>query len=211
MQETTLDGRVAIVTGGNSGIGEAVCHALGRAGMKVTVAARRLDRCQAVAEAIAADGGAALAVGVDVRDDAEVAEMVRRTVEHFGALDVLVNNAGLARGWGLSRTTPEDWRTVIDVNLTGTFLCSREAWLVMKDRGRGHIVNIASQDWPEVLGRIRAAGKLCQIFTDPAGALKIVRNHGGKGFMFGLGGTEGWADEQIADFQKQLEKEGRRG
>jgi len=69
----------------------------------------------------------------------------------------------------------------------------------------------ASQDWPEVLGKIRAAGKLCQVFTDPAGALKIVRTHGGKGFMFGLGGTEGWADEQVADFQKQLEKEDRRG
>jgi len=139
-----LRGKAAIVTGGGSGIGRQMAHALAEAGADVVLCARKVDRCEAVAEELRPLDVRALALRCDVRDPEDVQGVVDRTLETLGRIDVLVNNAGTV--WGAS---PEDmplegWQKVIDVNLTGVFLCSQAAGRVMIEQGGGKIVNIAS-------------------------------------------------------------------
>jgi NAD(P)-dependent dehydrogenase (short-subunit alcohol dehydrogenase family) len=139
--------KVAIVTGAGTGIGKGVALALLHDGYHVTLAGRRqelLDR--AVAEAGAA-GARALVVPTDVSQPAAVRALFARTVEAFGRLDLLFNNAGInAPGIPLEELSVEQWRAVVDINLTGTFLCTQEAFRIMKDqvpRG-GRIINNGS-------------------------------------------------------------------
>jgi NAD(P)-dependent dehydrogenase (short-subunit alcohol dehydrogenase family) len=136
-----LGGKVAIVTGGGSGIGRQMAEGLAEAGAELVLCARRIERCE---EAAAAMPTRAIALRCDVSDKASVEEVVQRTVDEFGRVDILVNNAGTA--WG---SPPEDiplegWQKVVDVNLTGVFLCAQAAGRVMIERGGGKIVNIAS-------------------------------------------------------------------
>mgnify|MGYP006295909901 CR=1 FL=1 len=123
-----LDGQRALVTGGNSGIGAAVARALAAAGARVAVnyVAREEDAHALVAE-IRGGGGEALAVRADVGDEAQVREMFREVVDAWGSLDILVNNAGLQRDATFTDMTLEQWELVLRVNLTGQFLCAREA------------------------------------------------------------------------------------
>jgi NAD(P)-dependent dehydrogenase (short-subunit alcohol dehydrogenase family) len=141
-----LGGRVAIVTGGGSGIGRQLAQALAELGADVVLCARKAERCeQAAAELRDELGVRALGLRCDVRDPGEVAELVRRTRDELGRVDVLVNNAGTT--WGAS---PEDmplegWQKVVDVNLTGAFLCAQAVGRVLIEQGEGgRIVNIAS-------------------------------------------------------------------
>lgn len=140
-----LTGKVAIVTGAGSGLGVVFAEALAEAGADIVCADIRLDPAQRTVAHVRGIGRNALAVEADVCDEAAVAAMVRRTVEQFGRLDILVNNAGIAVSGPPEDTTLADWQRVIDVNLTGVFLCAREAARVMiaEDRG-GRIINIAS-------------------------------------------------------------------
>ncbi len=123
-----LDGQRALVTGGNSGIGAAVARALAAAGARVAInhVAREEDAHALVAE-IRGAGGEALAVRADVGDEAQVREMFREVVDAWGSLDILVNNAGLQRDATFTDMTLEQWERVLRVNLTGQFLCAREA------------------------------------------------------------------------------------
>ncbi|MDY3562489.1 SDR family oxidoreductase [Gemmata sp. JC673] len=143
MSET---GKVALVTGAGSGIGRAVALALLREGYRVALAGRRADALAATA-ALAPAGAIALAVPADVTDPAAVRALFGRTQEAFGRLDVLFNNAGAgAPAVPLEDLTFEQWRAVVDVNLTGVFLCTQEAFRVMKaqaPRG-GRIINNGS-------------------------------------------------------------------
>ena len=140
-----LDGRVAIVTGASDGLGTEFAHGLAEAGARIVVAARRAELIERVAAAIRDRHGVeAIAVPVDVTDEASVAAMVDATVEALGTVDVLVNNAGATRLRPLLEHTLEDWREVIDVNLTGSFLASREAARVMVPKRSGSIVNVSS-------------------------------------------------------------------
>ncbi len=137
--------KVAIVTGAGSGIGKAVAVALGRAGYAVVVAGRRIDALQAAAKEI---GPAGLAVPTDVTDPKSVAALFAATREKFGRLDVLFNNAGTgAPGTiNLEDLTVEQWRAVVDTNLSGVFYCMQEAFRIMKQqtpRG-GRIINNGS-------------------------------------------------------------------
>ena len=140
-----LTGKTAIVTGGGKGIGRQMAQGLAEAGANVVLCARQADRCeQAAAELAEQFGVKALGLGCDVRDTEQVQAVVARTVTDFGAVDVLVNNAGVV--WG---ATPEDmplegWQKVVDVNLTGVFLFSQAAGRVMIGGDGGAIVNIAS-------------------------------------------------------------------
>ena len=140
-----LTGKTAIVTGGGKGIGRQMAQGLAEAGANVVLCARQADRCeQAAAELAEQFGVKALGLGCDVRDPEQVQAVVARTVTDFGAVDVLVNNAGVV--WG---ATPEDmplegWQKVVDVNLTGVFLFSQAAGRVMIGGDGGAIVNIAS-------------------------------------------------------------------
>jgi len=137
--------RVALVTGARRGIGRAIALRLAR-DMDVAVndIAEGREELEAVAAQVRASGHRALVVTGDVRDPEQAAELVNRTVEALGRLDALINNAGVTRDNLLVRMTDEQWRTVLDINLTGAFLCSRAAARVMLRQRSGTIVNMAS-------------------------------------------------------------------
>lgn len=128
IRETTLEGQRALVTGANSGIGEAIARGLAEAGAAVVVNyVSGDDRAQAVVEEIAAAGGRAVAIRADVSDEGEVQAMFRQATETFGSIDILVNNAGLQADAPLHEMSLSQWQRVIGVNLTGQFLCARAA------------------------------------------------------------------------------------
>ena len=140
-----LKDKTAIVTGGSRGIGEAIARRLAEEGAKVAVcASRSLDRARAVAEGIESRGGNALALQADVSNPADVTGLVKTVLDRWGGLDVLVNNAGIARDGLLMRLKPGDWDAVLDVNLKGAFLCMQAAVRPMMRARSGRIINISS-------------------------------------------------------------------
>jgi gluconate 5-dehydrogenase len=140
-----LSGRVAIVTGGGTGIGRQMAGALAEAGADLVLCARKAERCEQAAGELSALGARALGLGCDVRDPEQVAAVVARARRDLGRVDILVNNAGTVWGASPEDTPLEGWQKVIDVNLTGVFLCSQAAGRVMIEQGEGgKIVNIAS-------------------------------------------------------------------
>jgi 2-deoxy-D-gluconate 3-dehydrogenase len=139
-----LTGRVAIVTGGNGGIGLGMARGMASAGASIVVAARNREKSlRAVAE-IEALGGEAAAIEVDVSDEASVEHLVAASVERFGRVDVLVNNAGTNVRKRPEELSLAEWRLVIDTNLTSAFLTSRAVYRHMKAQGGGKIINIGS-------------------------------------------------------------------
>jgi NAD(P)-dependent dehydrogenase (short-subunit alcohol dehydrogenase family) len=139
----SLDGQVALVTGGASGLGAAICEVLAEAGMHVVVADVAAAR-DAVAARIEAGGGSSVPIALDVRDPEAAAGAVATCVERFGRLDVLVNDAAVDRTAAFDELTLDDWDRILGVNLRGPVLMSRAAWPIFRTAGRGHIVNIAS-------------------------------------------------------------------
>lgn len=139
-----LANKVAIVTGAGQGIGRAVALAFAREGAKVTIAEYDADTGQKVAEEIAAMGGEATCIPTDVSDAGQVRAMVNKTLEHFGQIDVLVNNAGITRPAMLHKMTDEEWNAVLGVHLHGTYNCIRAVVNHMMERGSGKIINVTS-------------------------------------------------------------------
>ena len=154
--ERTLEGKVAVVTGASSGIGEATARELAARGASVVLASRATDRLEALRREISASGGAALAVKTDVSAGSSVEATVRRAVGEFGSLDVLVNNAGLGLSGRISEVRPEDVRYVFEVNTVGPLNCIQAALPHMGKGGR--IINVSS-----VVGRraIPKVGAYC--------------------------------------------------
>lgn len=141
MTQTALAGRVALVTGASSGIGEATAVALAQAGAIVAISARRRDRLEALAERI---GGETLVLEADLTREAEAQRIVRETEARFGRLDILVNNAGVMY---LEPTAEADlgrWRSMLELNVLSLIASSQAAIAGMRERRDGHIVNIAS-------------------------------------------------------------------
>src|SRR5881397_4261838 len=139
--------KIAIVTGAGTGIGKAVALALLREGYRVALAGRRKEPLEQVVVEAGAGPGSALAVATDVSDAASVRALFARTKEAFGRLDLLFNNAGVgAPGINLEDLSYEQWKTVVDINLTGAFLCTQEAFRLMKsqDPRGGRIINNGS-------------------------------------------------------------------
>jgi NAD(P)-dependent dehydrogenase (short-subunit alcohol dehydrogenase family) len=140
-----LTGKTAIVTGGGSGIGLQMAYALAEVGANIVLCARNADRCAAIAATLADDTSVrTLGMRCDVTNPDEVEGMVARTIDEFGAVDILVNNSGTSWGAPAEEYPLEGWQKVVDVNLTGTFLCSQATGRHMLERGAGKIINIAS-------------------------------------------------------------------
>ncbi len=139
-----LQGKVAIVTGGGRGLGEAICRTLGEAGAAVVAADLRADLAEKVAMTVQAAGGRGLGLRLDVGDEDQCEEAVRQTIARFGRLDILINNAGTDVTLPLEELSITDWDRIIGVNLRGPFVMTKYAFPVMKAHGDGHIVNIIS-------------------------------------------------------------------
>jgi 3-oxoacyl-[acyl-carrier protein] reductase len=145
--EYPLSDRVAIVTGGGTGIGKEIALELARAGADVVVASRNLERLDETASEIRALGRRSTAISTDVTIADQVRAMVAQAVDEYGRIDILVNNSGVSRGKEMSlavNQSEEDWDTVIDTNLKGTFLCTQSVAKIMMDQGSGRIINISS-------------------------------------------------------------------
>jgi 3-oxoacyl-[acyl-carrier protein] reductase len=140
-----LSDRVALVTGASRGIGKAIANSLASEGAKLVInyASSSVAAEEVVKEIIAA-GGEAIAVKGDVAQETDVDNLFKETIERFGRIDILVNNAGITRDTLLLRMKPEEWQAVIDLNLTGVFLCTRAASKIMLKQRSGRIINITS-------------------------------------------------------------------
>jgi NAD(P)-dependent dehydrogenase (short-subunit alcohol dehydrogenase family) len=150
--QASLEGRIALVTGGGRGLGAALCEALAAAGATVAVADIRPATAEALARDLAGGGHPALALSLDVADEGQAEKAIAAVIERFGTLDILINNAGVDYTLPVDELTVAQWDQVISTNLRGPFLMSKAAVGHMKPRRSGHIVNIAStaarRAWP---------------------------------------------------------------
>ncbi len=144
MADDVFRDKVAIVTGGGSGIGKGIAKAFANEGCSVVIAGRNAQRLEAAAAELAQSGSTILAVPTDVTVEEQVKALFRRTMERFGRLDILVNSSGAFDGGPIETLSLEAWNRVIGANLTGPFLCIREAFAIMKKAGGGRIINIGS-------------------------------------------------------------------
>ena len=139
-----ISGKVAIITGASSGIGEATAKSLAEEGVSVVLAARRKNELEDIAHQIEADGGSALVVPTDVTDETELQQLVDQTVDAFGQIDILVNNAGVMLLEEVQDADTDNFQQMVDVNLSGLMKLTHAALPVMQEHGAGHIVNISS-------------------------------------------------------------------
>jgi NADP-dependent 3-hydroxy acid dehydrogenase YdfG len=139
-----LDGKVAVITGASSGIGEATAEVLAAEGAAVVVAARRENRLNDLVERINGDGGKALAVECDVTDEEQAHALIRRANDELGRVDILVNNAGVMQLSKVEKGLSDEWRTMFEVNVLALLYTTDAAVQVMKEQGSGHVVNISS-------------------------------------------------------------------
>jgi NADP-dependent 3-hydroxy acid dehydrogenase YdfG len=139
-----LDGKVALVTGASSGIGEATAVALAEAGAAIAIGARRKDRLDALSARLRGTGASVLQLDLDVTDEGACADAVRRTREELGGLDILVNNAGVMLLGTIVGADPEDWRRMLSTNVLGLMYMTHAAIDGMVEQGSGDIVNISS-------------------------------------------------------------------
>ncbi len=144
MSQFDLPGKVAIITGGGSGIGESIAKEYAKAGAKVVLASRKQENLDRVVSEIKAAGGEALAVVTDVRVPEQVENAVKQAVDTFGRLDIMVNNAGASFPVKVEELSPNGWDVIVNINLKGVFLGSTAAARVMIPRKSGKIINISS-------------------------------------------------------------------
>ena len=139
-----LEGKVAVVTGASSGIGEATVRALAAEGASVVAGARRKERLDGLVEEVSRDGGKAIAVECDVTDESQAQDLIRRAVEEYGSIDILVNNAGVMLLSTVGKGLSDQWRQMFEVNVMGLLYATEAAIGHMKGQGSGHLVNISS-------------------------------------------------------------------
>ena len=139
-----LQDRIAVITGASTGIGRSIAAAFAAEGAKTVLASRNREKLAAAAHEIQRTSGQVLVIQTDVMSEDEVIDLFRQTLDKFGRVDILVNNAGLSQGGPPDELSLELWQRVLGVNLTGAFLCSREAFKIMKNQRSGRIINIGS-------------------------------------------------------------------
>jgi NADP-dependent 3-hydroxy acid dehydrogenase YdfG len=139
-----LQGKVCVVTGASSGIGEGTARRFSQAGAAVALVARREDRLKALVDEIESSGGKALALPTDISDESEAKATIERAASELGRLDVLVNNAGVMLLGPVVGADTEEWRRMVNLNLLGLFYCTHAALPIMGAQGSGHVVNISS-------------------------------------------------------------------
>jgi NAD(P)-dependent dehydrogenase (short-subunit alcohol dehydrogenase family) len=141
----TIAGKVAIVTGGGSGIGRGIAIALARSGVHVAVCGRRVKSLEETIRSISEDGSDGFAIQADVSDEGEVENLIRQVLERYGRIDFLINNAGIDGGAPIHAHSIEEWDRVMAINLRGPFLAARAVLPGMRARGSGHIIQISSE------------------------------------------------------------------
>jgi NAD(P)-dependent dehydrogenase (short-subunit alcohol dehydrogenase family) len=139
-----LDGKVAVITGGGTGIGKAIGKAFAEEGCDLVLAARNAERLNESASEIEALGVKTVAVPTDVANESDVIALFQKAMVEFGRVDLLVNNAGVIAGDPIEELSLEKWRAVFSVNVDGLMMCTREAFKIMKPQGGGRIINIGS-------------------------------------------------------------------
>jgi NAD(P)-dependent dehydrogenase (short-subunit alcohol dehydrogenase family) len=139
-----LEGKIALITGAGTGIGKGIARAFAAEGATLIIASRNAQHLESTGGELRERGATVLVIPTDVTDEPQVITLFARAIEAYGRLDILVNNAGIFDGGPLEELSLETWRKVLDVNLTGPFLCSREAIKIMKRQGGGRIINIGS-------------------------------------------------------------------
>ena len=167
----TIEGKVAIITGASSGIGYATALALSKAGAKVAIGARRVDKLEQLENEINKNGGEALAQKLDVTKKDDCDAFVDQTVKKWGTVDILVNNAGLMPLSFVKNLKVDEWEQMVDVNIKGVLFCTAAVIPHLKEKKSGHIINISS-----VAGRI--------VF--PAGSVYCATKHAVAAFSEGL-------------------------
>ena len=183
LEKFRLDGKAGIVTGVSSGLGFAFVEGLAEAGADLLIAARRIDRLEKVAEKISkSTGRKIIPLKVDVTSEEDIKNMVRRADAAFGRVDVIVNNAGVAVMKPAVQVELEEWNKVIDVNLTGVFLCAREAAKYMIEKGiKGSIINIASG-----YGELADTTPASSYYASKAGVINLTRGLANEWGHFGI-------------------------
>ncbi len=210
-----MAGKVALITGASSGIGEAAARALAARGVAVAVSGRRAERLAALVAKIEAEGGTAIALPGDVSIEADAFKSVEDTVVQLGRIDILVNSAGVNEAGGVETLSLEKWRKVIDINLMGTIYTCTAAFPHMKLQGGGDIINISSTS-----GR-RAAAAFASYSTSKFGLTgfteSLRQEGGGVGIRVSIiepGATETEIASSISDpqwsaaIQQHVSKEG---
>ncbi|MDN7243201.1 SDR family oxidoreductase [Planococcus sp. N028] len=144
MELFRLDGKTAIVTGGGRGLGAQIAEGFAEAGANVVICSRKIEACQEMSDKLKAKGVRSLALACDVTNPEDVKNVVQKTIEEFGSVDILVNNSGATWGASVLDMPLDAWQKVMNVNVTGTFLMSREVGETMIKQGSGKIINIAS-------------------------------------------------------------------
>ena len=173
MPKFELMGKIAIVTGGGRGIGKGIALEFAKAGANIVIASRNRENLEKVAAEIRDIGRESLVVPTDVCIQEQVENMVKQTIDRFGRIDILVTNSGVGDALRMSKMeelSPEAWRATIDINLTGTFICSTAVGKVMIEQKKGKIVNIAS-----VVG-LYANPTLSDYSASKAGVINLTRS-----------------------------------
>ena len=206
-----LNGRVAVVTGGARGIGRAICLTLAERGADVVVADIDFPGAQKTAERVRELGSEPLALQVDVSNRASVRGMVEETVDRFGHLDVLVNNAGICPWTPFHEISDAEWERVIAVNLNGPFYCTQEAIRVMAEHGWGRIIAISSVAGK--MGALQAGAHYCATKGGIiAMTMCVARKYAGRGITANVvapGQTEtdlirDWSEEARSEFLERI-------
>ncbi|MCE7795442.1 SDR family NAD(P)-dependent oxidoreductase [Sphingobium sufflavum] len=210
-----LSGKVALVTGASSGIGEGIALSLAEAGATVAVSARRADRLEQLVAKIEAAGGKALALPGDMVDEAVATVTVEQTIAQFGQLDILVNSAGIMQVGGIENANTAEYRRTMDINLFGTLYTCKAAIGHMKGRGTGDIINITSLAGRKTGGIVNgysASKHAANAMTD-----SMRQEVGGFGVRVSIlmpGATESEVAESVSDpnfksyLQNHVSKEG---